>query len=106
MNNNQQPLIESLKLKLFIKFKKFSYQDLSRRIYEKTGERYTRFQLFHVFSGRMVSPRIRQAIASLLDEPVEAFWPKDRRSKKRSKRKDGTGYSKSPSIVNSQPNQQ
>lgn len=102
----QQILTDSLKLKLFIKFKKFSYQDLARRIQKNTGERTTRFQLFHVFSGRMVSPRIRKALAELVNEPVENFWPKDRRSKKRSKRKDGTASGESQSIVNSEPDQQ
>lgn len=98
--------VEALKSKIFLQYRKFSYQHMAKLIETGSGVKTTRSQVHSVFTGRMVSPRIRKALAELVNEPVENFWPKDRRTKKRSKRKDATASSESSSIVNPNADQQ
>lgn len=97
---NPENKVEALKTKIFLQYRKFSYQHLAKLIQSRTGVKTTRSLVHSVFTGRMTSQRIREALAELVGEPVENFWPKDRRSKKRSKRKNGTASRQSASILN------
>jgi len=96
MTNNENP-IETLKTKLFLKYRRFSYEDLARRIYEQTSVKTTRFQIYGVFKGRMTSSRIRTALAALVGEPPETFWAEKSARKRKSKRGDRIPSTESPS---------
>lgn len=88
---------DDLKVKLFTIYGKFSYEHLSREIRKRGLIKVTRFQIYQVFKGRMTSATIRKALAELVDEPVERFWPETTVRKKKSKRADPIPSTESPS---------
>lgn len=57
------------KIKILMVEKEVSGAEIARSL------GFTRTAVYHVIAGKRKSPRIRTAIASALDVPVEDLWP-------------------------------
>jgi hypothetical protein len=64
-----------VRMKLFIRFNEVSPTALAEEIEQRTGKAISRAVMHQVISGKMKTRWIREALADILNEPVETLWP-------------------------------